>query len=456
MFKQPYLQLNKKFYSKVEPTNVSNPEFVIVNNDLIQKLNLEEIDPNELLTYLSGNRIYTNSEPIAQAYCGHQFGYFNMLGDGRAILLGKINGLDVQLKGAGPTPYSRSGDGRATLGSMVREYIISEAMHAFGIPTTRSLAVVKTGDPVYRETTEDGAILTRISQEHVRVGTFQYALTKGEKYVRELVEYMLPKLQVTNVQELLKEVVRRQAKLMVDWQLIGFIHGVMNTDNMSIIGETIDYGPCAFMDEYHPNTVFSSIDTQGRYAFSNQANMAYWNLARFAETLLSQLHEDEKEAIQIAEDILKTFEKTYVSLWTKGMKNKLGLFNDHPDDLKLINDLLSLMKKHKLDFTNTFIEIERGKVKSVLLDWFSRYLKRVTGQNLTLLQIKKKMKRYNPRVIPRNHLVDQAIKAIKNNDKEPLILLIDSIQNPFRDEHPDHFSKLPSDQERVLKTFCGT
>jgi uncharacterized protein YdiU (UPF0061 family) len=267
---------------------------------------------------------------------------------------------------------------------------------------------------------------------------------------------MLPKLQVSNVQELLKEVVRRQAKLMVDWQLIGFIHGVMNTDNMSIIGETIDYGPCAFMDEYHPNTVFSSIDTQGRYAFSNQANMAYWNLARFAETLLSQLHEDEKEAIQIAEDILKTFEKTYVSLWTKGMKNKLGLFNDHPDDLKLINDLLSLMKKHKLDFTNTFIEIERGKVKSVLLDWFSRYLKRVTGQNLTLLQIKKKMKRYNPRVIPRNHLVDQAIKAIKNNDKEPLILLIDSIQNPFRDEHPDHFSKLPSDQERVLKTFCGT
>ncbi|MEX2414808.1 MAG: YdiU family protein, partial [Paenibacillaceae bacterium] len=363
-----YARLPKLFFTSLNPTPVRSPKLIVLNYPLATSLglNVQDLQSKDGVTVLAGNQIPEGVLPLAQAYAGHQFGHFTMLGDGRALLIGEqITPLgerfDIQLKGSGETPYSRRGDGRAALGPMLREYIISEAMHALGIATTRSLAVVTTGESVIRETDLPGAILTRVAASHLRVGTFQYASKWGTvEDLRALADYTLqrhfPEVDADENRYilLLQEVIKRQAVLIAKWQLVGFIHGVMNTDNMALSGETIDYGPCAFMDAYDPGTVFSSIDIHGRYAYGNQPNIAAWNLARFAEALLPLLHDNEEQAVKLAEDAISDFTELYHRNWLAGMRSKLGIFNEELQDESLIEDLLSMMQKYRADYTNTF------------------------------------------------------------------------------------------------------
>src|SRR6056297_528139 len=366
-----YLELPKIFYSRVDLKPVSSPKLVLLNESLgeLLGLDIEELKNNKNINIFAGNDLPEGSISLAQAYSGHQFGHFTMLGDGRAMLIGEqINPskerYDIQLKGSGRTPYSRGGDGRAPIGPMIREYIISEAMHYLGIPTTRSLAVVTTGEKVLRETKKQGAVLTRVSSSHIRVGTFQYAANWGNKDdIEVLADYTIKRL-FPNIEKdknpylsLLKEVIKSQGSLIAKWQLVGFIHGVMNTDNMSVSGETIDYGPCAFMNRYDPDTVFSSIDHNGRYAYSNQPKIAEWNLYRFAETLLPLIHSNNEEAIKMAKNTLEDFKEIYQKNWLSGMRNKLGIFNKEKDDNFLIEELFNLMKKYEADYTNTFLDL---------------------------------------------------------------------------------------------------
>ena len=362
-FQNTYTSLPPHFFQRALPTPVRAPGMVFFNSSLAESLGFspDPTVPATLAPYFAGNSIFNGSEPIAQAYAGHQFAHFTMLGDGRAILLGEHltpqgERFDVQLKGSGPTPYSRRGDGRAALGPMLRELIISEAMHALGIPTTRSLAVVSTGEPVFRENTLQGAILTRIARSHIRVGTFQFATaTPREDGLKRLADYTIDRHYpectdpTSRYRDFLNAVIDRQAKLVSQWMMSGFIHGVMNTDNMSICGETIDYGPCAFMDQYHPDTVFSSIDHHGRYAYGNQPVIAQWNLARFSETLLPLLSEDRGAALTIAKEAIDRFPALFLGYWLQGMRSKLGLETENPSDLDLSNRLLSLMLKHEAD-----------------------------------------------------------------------------------------------------------
>src|SRR6056297_1569329 len=366
-----YLKLPEIFYSKVDLKPVSTPKLVILNDSLgeLLGLDIEELKNDKNLNIFAGKDIPEGSVLLAQAYAGHQFGHFTMLGDGRAMLIGEqktpLNQIyDIQLKGSGKTPYPRGGDGRAPLGPMIREYIISEAMHYLGIPTTRSLAVVKTGEKVFRETIEEGSVLTRVASSHIRVGTFQFAANWGDKKdISALADYTIKRLfpKIENDENpylsLLKEVIKSQAHLVAKWQLVGFIHGVMNTDNMAISGETIDYGPCAFMNTYNPDTVFSSIDTNGRYAYKNQPIIAEWNLYRFAETLLPLIHKDKEESIKITQKALDNFRLIYKDKWLSGMRDKLGILNKEKEDENLINELLDIMEKNKSDYTNTFKEL---------------------------------------------------------------------------------------------------
>jgi uncharacterized protein YdiU (UPF0061 family) len=363
-----YAALPDLFFTEVAPTPVREPRLVILNHALAADLGLDagELAGTESGAIFAGNRLPPGAKPIAQAYAGHQYGHFTTLGDGRAILLGEQitpsgGRFDIQLKGPGPTPYSRRGDGRAALGPMLREYIISEAMHALGIPTTRSLAVAATGETVYRETPLPGAVLTRVAASHLRVGTFQWAAGAGEtEHVRALVNYTLQRHYPAradagqSAQALLDAVIERQARLIAQWMLVGFVHGVMNTDNMALSGETIDYGPCAFMDTYDPATVFSSIDRHGRYAYGNQPSIAQWNLNRFAETLLPLIDPSEEKAIAVATASLHRFASLFQEHWLAGMRGKLGLFNAEPDDTALFKSLLEGMHQAKADYTNTF------------------------------------------------------------------------------------------------------
>lgn len=380
---------------------VESPKLIIFNRLLASSLGLdvESLDSDEGAQIFAGNSIPEGAEPLAQAYAGHQFGNFNMLGDGRALLLGEQitpqgERVDIQLKGSGRTPYSRGGDGRAAVGPMLREYIISEAMYALGIPTTRSLAVVSTGENIIRETERPGAILTRVASSHIRVATFQYAARWGSiDDLRALAEYTLHRHfpDVAQAENryllLLQEVIKRQAALVAQWQRVGFIHGVMNTDNMAISGETIDYGPCAFMDAYNPSTVFSSIDRQGRYAYGNQPYIAGWNLARFAETLLPLLHEDEEQAVQLAQDAIAQFSELYHHHWLQGMRAKLGLLDEESEDEALIKELLELMEKHSADYTNTFLALTFDRLEGTALfgtpefaEWHERWQARLDRQ----------------------------------------------------------------------------
>ena len=451
-FENTYVNLPEMFFTKKSPSHVKAPSLVKLNSSLAKELglNIDALQSNEGIEILSGNKIPEGSIPLAQAYAGHQFGHFTLLGDGRALLLGehitpKGERIDIQLKGSGRTPYSRGGDGKAALGPMLREYIISEAMHALNIPTTRSLAVTKTGEAVIRETYLKGAILTRVASSHIRVGTFQYARNWGTvEDIKKLADYTLKRhfKEIENEENpylsLLKEVIKRQAELIAKWQLVGFIHGVMNTDNMTISGETIDYGPCAFMDTYDPETVFSSIDIYGRYAYKNQPNMAVWNLARFAETLLPLLSTDQDEAINLAEDALAEFSEIFKNNWISGMRAKLGIFNEEAEDEELIKNLLSIMQKYKADYTNTFRALTIDDLNgSEIFDseefkeWYKMWQERLSRQDESKDLLKKLMKSSNPAVIPRNHRVEEALEAAEKGDYSVMDKLLDVLINPF-------------------------
>jgi len=472
--KNSYAELPEFFYSKINLSKVSSPKLVVLNNELAEYLGLDinELQSEEGVSYFAGNSVPKGSIPIAQAYAGHQFGYFTMLGDGRAMLLGEQitpNGkYDIQLKGSGRTPYSRGGDGRATLGPMLREYIVSEAMHALDIPTSRSLAVVTTGEPVIREKILKGAILTRVASSHIRVGTFEYAANFGtEENVRQLANYTIDRhykeIEKDDFPYLsfLKEVVKRQASLIAKWQLVGFIHGVMNTDNMALSGETIDYGPCAFMDAYNPNTVFSSIDTYGRYVYKNQPKIAVWNLSRFAETLLQLLHEKNDKAIKLAQDTVAEFYELYHNNWISGMRKKLGIFNEEAEDEALIEELLNIMHKNNEDYTNTFIKLTFGNTlndSAEYKEWHNKWQARLQRQNKTKDELFELMKNSNPAVIPRNHRVEEALRtADENEDYSVMDKLISVLKNPFaHSADQKEYAELPPPSFCNYKTFCGT
>lgn len=476
-FDNSYSRLPEAFFTCTNPTPVKDPNIVILNEPLAQSLGLNVEALQSEAHVFGGNEIPEGASPLAQAYAGHQFGNFTMLGDGRAILLGEQitpdgNRVDIQLKGAGRTPFSRGGDGRAALGPMLREYIISEAMHALNIPTTRSLAVATTGEGTIRESILPGAILTRVAASHIRVGTFQYAAAaRPVEELKELADYTIQrhypeiKDQTQNrYQQFLLEVVKRQANLISKWQLVGFIHGVMNTDNMTISGETIDYGPCAFMDTFNPETVFSSIDTQGRYAYKNQPRIAVWNLARFAESLLPLLHEDDDQAVQIAQDAISKFNDYYNANWIKGMRAKLGLFTEEPQDEALIYKLLQLMEENQADYTNTFRVLTLGQLKDSPLfgklefdEWMNGWQDRLNQQPQSKEEVAELMRAHNPAVIPRNHRVEEALDAAVDGDYNVMHRLLDVLSKPF-DYTIDHaeYCSLPEPSNRPYRTFCGT
>jgi len=478
-FDNSYARLPQVFYASLNPVPVRTPELVIFNTALAEFLGLnpDALKGDEGAAVFSGNRIPGKAEPLAQAYAGHQFGSFTMLGDGRAILLGeqvtpKGERFDIQFKGSGRTPFSRQGDGRAALGPMLREYIISEALHALGIPTTRSLAVVTTGEKVFRETALDGAILTRTAASHIRVGTFQFAAARGKPdELKTLADYTLtrhfPDL-VDNEKPylaLLKAVMERQAALVAKWLLVGFIHGVMNTDNMALCGETIDYGPCAFMDTYDPKTVFSSIDHMGRYAYGRQAQIAQWNLARFAETLLPLIHADQQEAVSIANEAITGFSDTFHDHWLTGMRAKLGLINQEADDKDLVKDLLDCMQRHGADFTNTFRDLSSGSLPEASLfqaadfrQWFERWQARLKQQPDSWDTARRHMKAHNPAVIPRNHRVEEALEAaVERADYSLMEKLLDVLSHPFQDPSEQAGYHLPPPPSaEPYRTFCGT
>jgi uncharacterized protein YdiU (UPF0061 family) len=478
-FDNSYANLPEAFYVRQNPVPVRAPELVVFNAPLAQALGLNPdiLRTAEGTTVFGGNRIPEGAAPLAQAYAGHQFGHFTMLGDGRAILLGEQvtpqgERFDIQLKGSGRTPFSRQGDGRAAIGPMLREYIISEALHALGIPTTRSLAVVTTGEAVLRETPLQGAILTRTAASHIRVGTFEYAAARGKPdELRALADYTIrrhfPDLDATENPYLafLKNVMERQASLVACWLLVGFIHGVMNTDNMSLCGETIDYGPCAFMDAYDPNTVFSSIDHHGRYAYDRQPQIAQWNLARLAETLLPLLHGDQQEAIAMATEAVSGFPNAFRRYWLAGMRAKLGLSNQETGDASLVEDLLDGMYRHGADFTNTFRDLASGSRPEVsafqapdLKQWFTRWQDRLKRQPDDQEASRRRMNAHNPAVIPRNHRVEEALDAaVERADLTVMENLLAVLAHPYQDPPEGAGYDLPAPPSaEPYRTFCGT
>jgi uncharacterized protein YdiU (UPF0061 family) len=476
-FDNSYARLPQRFYARLKPTPVRNPHLVKLNHTLAEELGLDakRLDSEVGAAFFSGNHVPDWAEPLAMAYAGHQFGHFvPQLGDGRAILLGEVIGRDgkrhdLHLKGAGQTPFSRRGDGRAALGPVLREYIISEAMHALGIPTTRTLAAVTTGEPVFRETTLPGAVLARVAASHIRIGTFEYFAAQGDdEAIKILADYALarhyPVLQVTPNPSLalLEAVCDSQAALVARWMLVGFIHGVMNTDNMTISGETIDYGPCAFMDTYDPATVFSSIDHHGRYAFGNQPHIAQWNLACFANTLLPLLDDNREKAITLAEETITQFPARFERYWHDAMRRKLGLTREQPDDGSLIHALLHLMQQHAADYTNTFRMLcavaEGSEAPAVYKTWVTRWQTRLRQEPYSPQEAATLMRANNPMFIPRNHRVEAAIgAAVKQGDFAPLETLLAVLATPF-DEKPEHqgYTNPPAPHERVHQTFCGT
>jgi uncharacterized protein YdiU (UPF0061 family) len=473
-----YSRLPSLFFEPWEPTPVRNPRLVVLNETLASELGLDSAalsqpDQAEIFT---GNRLPPGAFPIAQAYAGHQFGNFTGLGDGRALLLGEQmtpdrRRFDIQFKGSGPTAFSRRGDGRAALGPMLREYLISEAMQALGIPTTRSLAVATTGEQIYRQEPLPGAVLTRVAASHIRVGTFEWAAAhRNHDALRALADYTRQRHYPGIVGEesphlaLLDAVVERQAALIARWTGVGFIHGVMNTDNMSISGETIDYGPCAFMDKYDPATVFSSIDRHGRYAFGNQPIIARWNLARFAECLLPLLHEDESHAIALAEESVNRFTDHYQHHWLRIMGGKIGISHPMADDIPLIESLLAWMHETGADYTITFRTLANpGAIEKPpfadpdFATWHGKWTERLGGQSETTAEAITRMREHNPAVIPRNHLVEEALSAATNDgDLAPFHRLLGVLSTPFVEPTEDRFIQEPPATGKPYQTFCGT
>ena len=475
-FDNSYSKLSKTFKEDIKPTPVHEPELVILNEELAKNLNLNfsGIDKKKLAEIFSGNSLPDGTNSIAQAYAGHQFGHFTMLGDGRAVLLGehlvnKNQRFDIQFKGSGRTSFSRGGDGRAALGPMLREYIISEAINALNIPTTRSLAVVKTGEKVVRENLLNGAILTRVASSHIRVGTFQYiAATQNLEDLNTLINYTIdrhyPEIQSSKNKalDLLGLVMERQCQLVINWMRVGFIHGVMNTDNMAISGETIDYGPCAFMDQYDPKTVFSSIDKFGRYAFSNQPPITKWNLARFAECLIPLIDKNEDSAIKIATELIDNFQNIYEEKWLNMMRDKLGLFGEDKNDLTLINKLLDWMKNNNADYTNTFCHLMGVKIDDEVYlnddfkSWTNEWEKRLKLNNSSDKHLEL-MKKTNPVVIPRNQKVEEALADADKGNLETMNKLLKVLSNPYSDqENINEFQKPATIGNEKYQTFCGT
>ena len=475
-FDNTYSKLSNTFKENIKPTPVHDPELVILNEELASTLNLDfsKTDKKKLAEIFSGNSIPEETNTIAQAYAGHQFGHFTMLGDGRAVLLGEHlvnndNRFDIQFKGSGRTSFSRGGDGRAALGPMLREYIISEAIHSLNIPTTRSLAVVKTGEKVVRENLLQGAILTRVASSHLRVGTFQYiAATQNIENLNTLVDYTInrhyPEIKTSNSKalDLLNLVMEKQCQLVINWMRVGFIHGVMNTDNMAISGETIDYGPCAFMDHYDPKTVFSSIDKFGRYAFSNQPPITKWNLARFAECLIPLIDKNEDTAIKLATDLIDNFQNIYEDKWLNMIRDKLGLFGEEKNDKKLINDLFNWMEKNKADYTNTFcnlMDINADEIykNNDFINWKNEWKKRSELNNSTKEKQSKLMKSNNPIVIPRNHKVEEALAEADKGSLDKMKKLLAILKNPYDNQNNigEYQAPAPSSNEKY-QTFCGT
>jgi len=476
-FDNTYSKLSNKFKEEIKPTPVHDPELIIMNNELAKNLNLDfsKIDKKKIAEIFSGNSLPEGTNTIAQAYAGHQFGHFTMLGDGRAVLLGehltnKNNRFDIQFKGSGRTSFSRDGDGRAALGPMLREYIISEAIHSLNIPTTRSLAVVKTGEKVVRENLLQGAILTRVASSHLRVGTFQYiAATQNIENLNTLIDYTIDrhypeiKSSKTKALDLLNLVMEKQCQLVVDWMRVGFIHGVMNTDNMAISGETIDYGPCAFMDQYNPKTVFSSIDKFGRYAYTNQPPITKWNLARFAECLIPLIDKNEETSVKIATDLIDNFQNIYEEKWLNMMRDKLGLFGEDISDKKLINDLFNWMEKNKVDYTNTFCHLMGVKINDNeykndnFLEWSNEWKKRSGLNNSSKEKQIELMKKTNPIVIPRNHKVEEALTEADKGNLEKINKLIAILKNPYGDQKGIEEYQAPAPiSNKKYQTFCGT
>jgi uncharacterized protein YdiU (UPF0061 family) len=486
-FDNSYVRLPDRFFARLPPTPVAAPRLIKLNVGLARELGLDpaRLEDPDGVEILAGNRVAQGSEPIAQAYAGHQFGGFvPQLGDGRAVLLGEIidsTGVrrDIQLKGSGPTPFSRRGDGRAALGPVLREYIVAEAMHALGVPTTRSLAAVLTGEYVFREEALPGAVLTRVAASHIRVGTFQYfAVRRDTEGIRELADHVIarhyPEAATASnpYRSLLDAVIARQAALVARWLAIGFIHGVMNTDNMSIAGETIDYGPCAFMDTYHPSTVYSSIDAQGRYAYANQPQIAQWNLARLTETLLPLLAETEAAQLEAGQAALMAFGGLFEVAYTRELRAKLGLLEAREGDLELAHDLLDRMTKGEADFTLTFRDLAdaamgpaadakvaaRFNDPAAFTEWASRWRARLAQEGGEPEARRQAMRSANPAFIPRNHLVEEAIvAAVRHQDFQPFEDLVAVLARPFDDQPGRERYTLPPRPEEVVRaTFCGT
>jgi len=472
-----YSALPEAFYSFQQPKPVTKPEMVCFNKTLADKLGLVFLNDEKAnnVNYFSGNMLINGSKPLAQAYAGHQFGHFNMLGDGRAVLLGEHidptgKRFDIQLKGSGRTTYSRRGDGRATLYSMLREYLISESMYHLRVPTTRSLAVVTTGEHVFRGDMHTGGVLTRIADSHIRVGTFEYArnfcsaddldtLTNYtiQRHYPEIVDAKNPAL------ELLKAVMHKQIDLVVEWMRVGFIHGVMNTDNMSIAGETIDYGPCAFVNTYHPGIVFSSIDANGRYRFGNQSFIAHWNLAIFANALLPVISEETKEAVELVKGVLNEFDGLYNEKWYTMMYDKLGILNPTDKDKGLVDKLLKLMETHEIDYTQAFLALQQDAAfgssffkQEEFNEWIQQWKNTHLKDELKTPALEL-MDKSNPKIIPRNHWVENVLEEAVKNNMESFNELLEKLSKPY-DNHPQklQFEQPPVGFDATYQTFCGT
>lgn len=462
-FSNSYARLPEHLFSRVAPEAVHAPVLLAFNLPLARSLGMTDVgDLDELANVFSGNDIPKGAEPLAQLYAGHQFGNWNpQLGDGRAILLGEANGFDIQLKGSGRTPYSRNGDGRAWLGPVLREFVVSEAMHALGIPTTRALAAVATGELVQRETALPGAVLTRVASSHIRVGTFQILAARGDVAgLKALFEHAVARHfpEASDPLRFLKAVIARQAALVTQWMNVGFIHGVMNTDNCAISGETIDYGPCAFMDSYHPMTVFSSIDRRGRYAFSNQADIIVWNMAQLA-TALIPLMPDADRAVEDFTQAVHAMPAMLNDLWNKALARKIGIANPQPADQQLAPRLLQIMSEQGADFTNTFAALSSDKGqdqfvdRNVYEDWAQDWRVRLEKED----KPEAIMRTANPILIPRNHHIEFMIQSAVQGDMAPFERLMNALSQPF--EEKQEFVDLrppPAESERVQATFCGT
>lgn len=468
-FNNTYSKLSDNFFYHVKPEDFPKSSLIIYNEDLAKELGAQELEHSEILQYLSGQRLINNEEPISMAYAAHQFGHFvPQLGDGRAMLLGEVvsNGVrrDIQLKGSGQTPFSRNGDGKSALGPVLREYIVSEAMYHLGVPTTRALAAVSTNEPVYRNGAEPGGILTRVAASHIRIGTFQFFAAKEDlKSLKELADYTIQR-HYPEIKELIndrsrevylrliQEVAKKHAKLVSSWMGLGFIHGVMNTDNMSLSGETIDFGPCAFMDEFQFNKVFSSIDRQGRYNYQNQIPIAQWNLYRFAECLIPLIDNDQNIAIDKVTKTLEDSLKYYDQQWLMTMANKLGISDYDEQTREIITDWLTYLHDNELDFTISFRTLTED------INSFAQFSERIRAKQGEGAQ--ELMNKSNPVYIPRNHQIEKVIDMAYEADFSHFFKMCEMVKEPFlrREEYEEfeEFERAPQKSERVKATFCGT